>query len=130
MYENDRFAILEAGEQVQGRSVQAAETGVRYSPLIAHCWAAALTIFFRPDDSRCVMDFPHQRVWQRMPTFSASDQLMFLRGSHATNDSRIVTGGTASVDIAGEELRRRMSKRFAVDTKEFETGWAQLISSF
>jgi hypothetical protein len=75
------------------------------------------------------MDFPHQRVWQRMPTFSVSDQLMFLRGSHATNDSKIVTVGTAPVDITGEELRRRISKRFAVDTREIETGWAQLVRS-
>ena len=120
---NGRLAF----DQSKGAVVFADDTGISFAPLIAHCWAAALTIFFRPDDPRCVMDFPHQQVWQRIPTVTFPDQMMFLRGAHGSNDSKIVTRGTAPVDVEGTELRRRIRKRFFVDTERLESEWAKLI---
>ena len=114
-------------DQGRGILVHADETGIAYTPLVARFWSPALTLFFKPDDGLCVMDFPHQRVWQRLPTVTLSDQLMFLRGMHATNDSAIWTKGAALLDLERDEIKRRMKKRFAVDAAAFEDGWARMI---
>ena len=107
--------------------VHAAGSGVSYTPLIARFWSPALTLFFKPDDDRCVMDFPHNKVWQRLPTVAFTDQMMFLRGAHATNDSAIWTKGTAPLDLDTDEIHRRLKRRFTFDAAAFEEGWTQLI---
>lgn len=113
-------------DQGKGIVVEAEGAHIRYHPVLAHCWAAGLTVFLKPGDEACVMDFPHQRVWQRMPLVSFTDQMMFLRGAHATNDSRISLNGTHKIDLPADDLPGLVKQRFAVDTQIFEAGWTAL----
>jgi len=112
----------------QGKGVVVAVEGaeVTLTPVLSHCWAAALTVFLRPGDAACVMDFPHQKVWQRMPLVSHTDQLMFLRGAHATNDSKVGLAGTGSYKIEAGDYPDLMARRFGVDIATFRAGWAAL----
>lgn len=116
----------------QGKGVVVAATGpdIALTPVLAHCWAPALTVYLRPDDDACVMDFPHQRVWQRMPLVSFADQVMFLRGSHATNDSPITLTGTHPAEIDPADLPDLVKRRFEVDIEAFRQGWAALQRGF
>jgi len=113
-------------DQGKGVVVEADGPQIGLTPLLAHCWAPALAVYLRPDDPACVMDFPHQRVWQRMPLVSLTDQLMFLRGSHATNDSRVTLTGTHPVKLDAPDLPGLVKRRFDVDIDAFRTGWAAL----
>lgn len=115
----------------QGKGVVVAAEGadVTLAPVISHCWAAALTVYLRPDDPGCVMDFPHQKVWQRMPLVSFTDQLMFLRGAHGTNDSKVTQTGTTPYKVNSADLPDLLQRRFGVDIKAFETGLAALSAT-
>lgn len=112
----------------QGKGVVVEATGpeITLTPLLAHCWAPALTVYLRPDDDACVMDFPHQRVWQRMPLVSFTDQVMFLRGSHGTNDSPISLAGSHPFAFDPADLSQLVKHRFDVDIEAFRQGWAAL----
>jgi len=114
-------------DQGKGVVVEADGPEVRLIPVLSHCWAAALTVFLRPDDEACVMDFPHQKVWQRMPLVSHTDQLMFLRGAHATNDSKVGLSGTGSFKVDAEDYPDLLARRFGVDIEGFRAGWAALM---
>lgn len=115
-----------AVDQGKGVVIEADGPQITLSPVLAHCWAAALTVFLRPADEACVMDFPHQKVWQRMPLVSFTDQMMFLRGSHATNDSRVNLNGTHPVQVDPDELPALVKRRFGVDIDRFRQGWEAL----
>jgi Putative rhamnosyl transferase len=113
-------------DQGKGVVVTADGAEVTLAPVISHCWAAALTVFLKPGDEACVMDFPHQKVWQRMPLVSYSDQLMFLRGAHATNDSAVGFAGTGSFKLEPKDALDLLARRFGVDIAGFRAGWAAL----
>jgi len=112
----------------QGKGVVVAADGadITLTPVLSHCWAAALTVFLKPGDEACVMDFPHQKVWQRMPLISHTDQLMFLRGAHATNDSKVGLAGTGSFTVDAGAYPDLLTRRFGVDIAAFRAGWAAL----
>lgn len=112
----------------QGKGVVVAAEGaeVTLTPVLSHCWAPALTVFLHPGDAACVMDFPHQKVWQRMPLVSHTDQLMFLRGAHATNDSKVGLAGTGRFKIEPGDWPDLMARRFGLDIAAFRAGWAAL----
>lgn len=112
----------------QGKGVVVAAEGaeVTLTPVLSHCWAPALTVFLDPADQACVMDFPHQKVWQRMPLVSHTDQLMFLRGAHATNDSKVGLSGTGSFKVDAADYPDLLARRFGVDIDGFRAGWAAL----
>jgi hypothetical protein len=123
---NGRLAL----DQGKGVVVEAKGEDISLTPLLAHCWAPALTVYLRPADRACVMDCPHQRVWQRMPLVSFTDQVMFLRGSHATNDSPISLTGTHPAELDPAELPGLVKRRFGVDIDAFGQGWAALQRGF
>ena len=112
----------------QGKGVVVAADGaeITLAPVLSHCWAAALTVFLKPGDTACVMDFPHQKVWQRMPLVSHTDQLMFLRGAHATNDSPVGLAGTGRFKLDPADCPELLARRFGVDIAAFRAGWAAL----
>jgi len=114
-------------DQGKGVVVTAKGEAVTLTPLLTHCWAAALTVFLKPGDDACVMDFPHQKVWQRMPLVSHTDRLMFLRGAHETNDSKVGFAGTGRYKVAPGAYPDLLQRRFAVDIDAFRTGWASLM---
>jgi hypothetical protein len=55
---------------------------------------------------------------------------MFLRGSHATNDSPITLSGTHPAEIEPAELQDLVKRRFDVDIEAFQLGWAALQRGF
>lgn len=113
-------------DQGKGVVVEADGADITLTPVLSHCWAAALTVFLKPGDEACVMDFPHQKVWQRMPLASFTDQLMFLRGAHATNDSKVGLAGTGRYKIDAGDYPDLLARRFGVDIAVFRAGWAAL----
>ncbi len=113
-------------DQGKGVLIEANGNEISYRPLLSHCWAPALTLYLRPQDSGCVTDFPHQKVWQRMPLVSQTDQVMFLRGAHATNDSPVTVAGTHPAKMDAGEIPDLIARRFGVDCATFEAGWADL----
>lgn len=123
MFRQKGRVALDQGKCVM---VTAEGEGVTLTPLLTHCWAAALTVFLKPDDDACVMDFPHQKVWQRMPLVSYNDQLMFLRGAHGTNDSKVGLGGTGRFKVDPKDFPALLQRRFAVDIQAFRSGWTDL----
>lgn len=113
-------------DQGKGVIVRAEGAEITLTPVLTHCWAPGLTLFLRPGDEACVTDFPHQRVWQRMPLVSYTDQLMFLRGAHGTNDSPITQSGTQPVPLQAGEIPGLIRKRFGVDIEGFRAAWHHL----
>ena len=100
------FVIAHEGDQLSCR------------PRLASYWAPGLAICLRPDDGRQILDFEHHLVWQQMPTLTMSDSIMFLRGSHGTNDSRVPIRGEV-FPLPDEPVKKLIRKRFAVDLDGF-----------
>lgn len=94
--------------------------------LLTHCWSAGLALFVRPDDPGIVMDFPHHKIWQRMPFVNLTDAVMFIRGDHATNDARTPFAAAAPLPIPEAEIPEILARRFAIDIGGFRAAWAGL----
>lgn len=106
-----------------------ADGRVDLHPLLTMCWSAGLAVFLRPDDPGIVMDFPHHKIWQRMPFVNLSDSVMFIRGDHATNDARTPFAAAAPVPIPEAELPALLERRFGIDIAAFRAGWARLCNA-
>lgn len=94
--------------------------GLGVEQVIAQCWTPGLAVVLPPDDGRFVLDFPHHKIWRRMPVFSQIDQAMFLRGAHDHNDSTVFGRGA----LAGAELaaaQALIAARFGVDVAGLES---------
>lgn len=96
--------------------------------LLTLCWSAGLAIFLRPEDEGIVMDFPHHKVWQRMPFVNLTDSVMFIRGDHGTNDARTQFAAAGAVDMPATEIDSVLARRFGIDIAEFRTGWARVVT--
>lgn len=92
-------------------------------------WSCALTLYLAPGDPMQLLDFPHHRIWQQMPTLTRSGRPMFVRGSHGFNDSRIrlpsADGWTARARV--EQL---LQTRFNIDLAAFEAELARYRDRF
>ena len=102
--------------------------GVDLHPLLTLCWSAGLAIYMRSDDDGIVMDFPHHKIWQRMPFVNLTDSFMFIRGDHATNDARTQFAAAGTLPMPEDEIGAVLARRFGVDIAEFRTGWAGLMA--
>lgn len=111
-----RFAL----DQGKGILVRAEADGVTCEGVISQYWAAGLALYLKPDDPACITDFPHQKVWMRMPALSLTDQVMFLRGAHDGNDSPVTTRGAGAFEIGDDELTDLISRRFGLDFEAFQ----------
>jgi len=96
--------------------------------LLTHCWSAGLAVYLRPDDDATIMDFPHHRIWQRMPFVNLTETAMFIRCDHGTNDSR--TPAAAPAAIPEEQMPELLMRRFHVDLDEIRKAWADLRASY
>ncbi|NKX45423.1 glycosyltransferase [Roseicyclus persicicus] len=100
--------------------------GIVVHPLLTYCWSAGLAVFLKPDDAGTVMDFPHHKVWQRMPYVNLSDSMMFIRGDHATNDARTPFAAAARLPVPETEFPDILMRRFGIDLDGFRAAWAAL----
>jgi hypothetical protein len=91
--------------------------------LQTHCWSAGLALFLPPEDASIVMDFPHHKIWSRVPFVNLSDQVMFIRGDHDHNDARTPFAGAHSVAVPEAEIAPMIARRFGIDLPAFEAAW-------
>ena len=92
-------------------------------PLLTLCWSAGLSLFMRPDDTGIIMDFPHHRIWQRVPFVNLTESVMFIRGDHATNDSRTPFDAATPVPLPEAEIAEILMRRFGIDLAAFRNAW-------
>ena len=97
--------------------------------LNTHCWSAGLAVFLRPSDEGIVMDFPHHKVWARMPFVNLTDSVMFIRGDHAHNDARTPFGAGLPVPVPEAEIPALLTRRFAIDFQAFRDAWTQVTKT-
>lgn len=96
--------------------------------LNTHCWSAGLAIYLKTDDEAIVMDFPHHKIWARVPFVNLTDSVMFIRGDHAHNDAKTPFGAGQPVPVAPEEIAPMIERRFAIDFPAFEAEWRALTT--
>lgn len=122
---NGRIAL----DHGRGMVVQAHADGrIETHTLLTHCWSAGLALFLRSDDPAIIMDFPHQKIWQRVPFVNLTEQLMFIRGDHATNDARTPFAAAARVDVPNADIDALLRRRFGVDIGAFRAAWSGLTA--
>lgn len=99
-----------------GKGLVLRDTGAELwvEPCITQCWAPGLAIVTRPASGKFVLDFPHHTLWRRMPVLSQIDQIMFVRGAHDGNDSRIAVQERGFA-LAPDAVPALMRDRFAID---------------
>lgn len=120
---NGRIAL----DHGRGMVLQAHPDGrVEVHTLITQCWSAGLALYMKPDDGAIIMDFPHHRIWQRVPFVNLSDSVMFIRGDHATNDARTPFAAGLPVKLTDAEVDDILMRRFGVDIDGFRAQWRAL----
>jgi len=92
--------------------------------VVSHCWSAALALYARPDDDGTIMDFPHHKIWMRMPFVNLTDQVMFIRGDHGGNDAETPWAGTGPFPVPEAEWPKLLQTRFGMDFAQFRRVWA------
>lgn len=113
----------------RGMVLEAQEDGsIKPHLLYTHCWSAGLTIYLRPDDEAIVMDFPHHKIWTRVPFVNLTDSLMFIRGDHAHNDAKTPFGAGQPIPFKAEDLATMVMRRFCIDLPAFQGEWQALTT--
>ncbi|MEJ6390912.1 putative rhamnosyl transferase [Gymnodinialimonas ulvae] len=100
--------------------------GITPHVLNTHCWSAGLALFLRPDDEKIIMDFPHHKIWARVPFVNLTEQLMFIRGDHGHNDARTPFGAALPTSVPEDEIVSLLQRRFCVDLPAFQAKWSAL----
>ena len=120
---NGRVALDHGkGVVIEGR----ADGRVDLHPLNTLCWSAGLALYVRPDDPGIIMDFPHHKIWSRVPYVNLTDSLMFIRGDHGTNDAKTPFAAGVPIPMEEADLAEALSRRFAIDIAAFRAEWAAL----
>ncbi|KAA9004771.1 glycosyltransferase [Histidinibacterium aquaticum] len=117
---------LAAVDYQRGVVLEAGPGKMTLHPRVARYWGTALALILRRDDARSMMDFPHHRVWWRMPTITRHKPMIFVRGSHATNDSHINLRETITLEMKSPAVERVLKTRFAIDLPAFRSALDRL----
>ena len=99
---------------------------VEVIPVHARTWPCALAVYLRPDDDRCVMDFPHHRIAHIMPLLSYHRPMMYARGRHGGNDSKIFLDRARN--MSPEDAADRLLPEFGIDLRAFRAAMAALAA--
>lgn len=86
-------------------------------------WTPALAVLTRPDDEAHILDFPHHKLWMAMPTLTLHDDVMFVRGAHGGNDSRIIPEEPAW-HLPAARQAGLLHRRFRIDLPAFAAALA------
>ena len=117
-------------DQGKGMVLEAREgAGIVPHLFLTMCWTPGLAIYLRPEDTGIIMDFPHHKIWQRVPFVSLTDQVMFIRGHHGTNDAKTPWKATAPVVHDPEEFPPLLRRRFGIDLKAFDRAWRDVANA-
>lgn len=104
------------------RGVLLTEDGGKLTPTLrrAQLWTPALVILTKPMAARMVLDYPHHLVWRHMPVLSLQDEVMFLRGAHAGNDS-VIGQEKRPETLPADRWPDLVQRRFGIDLPAFQT---------
>lgn len=94
--------------------------------LNTHCWSAGLAIYMKPDDEAIIMDFPHHKIWARVPFVNLTDSVMFIRGDHAHNDAKTPFAAGQPIPMQPEDIAPTIKRRFDIDFHAFQAEWLAL----
>jgi hypothetical protein len=120
---NGRVALDHGkGMVIEGR----ADGDVTLHPLLTQCWSAGLALYLKPGDDGIVMDFPHHKIWSRVPYVNLTDSLMFVRGDHGTNDARTPFAAGLPLSLDPAEIAELLARRFCIDIAAFRADWRAL----
>lgn len=106
-------------------AAQSGAGGLTLQAVQAEFWAPGLVVFFGPRSTRSIQDYNHRRLWGRMPALTLPEPVMFLRGSHNTNDSRLdrrLPGLGRGRD--NESPEALLQTRFGLDADILAQSWA------
>jgi hypothetical protein len=98
----------------KGIVLWAREGRVEPLPRYALYWTPALAVLKPVADDRHILDFEHHKLWQKMPTLTRADEVMFVRGAHGTNDSPIAQKGPGFW-MEPKKARQLLRDRFRID---------------
>ncbi|ODT59898.1 MULTISPECIES: glycosyltransferase [Paracoccus] len=82
---------------------------------MAQNWVPAQTFYFPGGAVRSLMNYRHDKVWTKAPTIAMPGRAMWIRGHHATNDSRGHLIGRNRIPTDEAELAQVLSRRFGLD---------------
>ena len=106
----------------RGMLMRVGRDGVEVRPVLAEFWTPALVTYRRPGNATAIRSLPHLKLWQHMPTLSLHAPVMFVRGAHEDNTSKI-NNRWASFDtypVDPKKIPRLFRTRFGIDLKAFE----------
>jgi len=79
----------------------------------AQYWGCALAVAMVPTHAKMILDYPHHRIWESIPTITYPQPVMFMRGIHDTNDSPAIHY-TRNGQIQGGSGVKTLAKRFGI----------------
>ena len=112
-----------------GLAVDARGDGLVLSPVQADFWAPALVVFCAPRSSRSIQNYNHKRVWSRVPSLSLPKPVMFLRGAHHANDSRVARRLGASISRSGPAPEEVLKDRFGLSAEALQLRWREFLAT-
>ena len=74
-------------EYRSGYSAHLSADGISARAVQAPFWACGLAVLFQPGDPKTVMNYPHHKLHEVMPTLIDPSTPMFIRAVHGDNDS-------------------------------------------
>lgn len=74
-------------EYRSGYSARLSADGISARAVQAPFWACGLAVLFQPGDPKTVMNYPHHKLHEVMPTLIDPSTPMFIRAVHGDNDS-------------------------------------------
>jgi len=112
----------------KGLVIAAKPDAVTVHPLLTHAWAPATSVYLNAGDDASIMDFPHQKIWMRVPFVNLTDQFMFVRGDHGGNDAKTPWASAGKVSMDAAALPELMRRRFNIDLAGFTAAWQAAVA--
>ena len=103
-----------AFEFSSGYTVRLSDKGIEARKVRSPLWSCGLAVMFNAGDTKTVMNYPHHKLHEKMPTLIEPTWPMYLRAVHGDNDSRAgdSSGALTPLDAPTRTLLR---DRFNVD---------------
>lgn len=114
-----------AFEYRSGYTVELSREGIRARAVQAPFWACGLAVLFRPGDPKTVMNYPHHKLHEQMPTLVDPTMPMFLRAVHGDNDSNPSSGPLMPLD---DKQRAAFRARFNVDEAQVKSVFSNPVA--
>lgn len=105
---------------IAGWEAEPGPEGLRAAPVLGAGLGVAQALVTAPGSARAVFDFAHHKMARFMAVASLPDADMFLRGLHATNDSRPRRAALPLLDAAGEA---HLHAAFGIDADRIRALW-------